>query len=132
MVLLFTLWQVGELGFLYLIPSELAVRRIYFRLEKASAGLLPDLPDGHTPHQLGAALAHKFRGIINRILKSLFLGGNNEIEQIVSLYVTQVFSGHPPTKSQVRNGIRAWARLRWRLWIANRWAHQLIGRSLDP
>ena len=121
LVLLITLWQVGEIGFLYLIPSQRAVDRMYSHLEKASAHLLPDLPDGHTPYQFGTALTRKLKSVKNWILKRVFSPVEAEIERVVALYVAQVFSGHPPSKAQIRAGIRTWARLRWRLWIALRW-----------
>ncbi|MGD8402561.1 MAG: transglutaminase domain-containing protein [Anaerolineales bacterium] len=121
-VLLFILWQMGEVGFLYLIPSRRAVARIYSRMKKTSVHLLTDLPDGHTPHQLGAALAHKlqFEDGQNQIIKGMLSKAEAEINQVVSIYESQVFSEHQPTSSQVSQGILAWSRLRWRLWIVNR------------
>jgi hypothetical protein len=110
LILLFGLWQVGEIWFLGLLPARRAISRMYSRMEVASSRLLSGLPNGHTPHQLQAALTHQLRPKMDR-----------DIEQIVTLYVAQAFREHPPTKSQTRKGIRAWARLRWRLWIANRW-----------
>ena len=123
LLLLLSLWQVGELWFLRLIPAQQAVSRMYFRMEKASTQLLPDLPDGHTPHQLQRALSYKFAQSNHRWLKMLLSPVESEIEGLVALYVTQVFSQHPPGPSRVRAGIRAWTRLRWRLWIANRLIH---------
>ena len=127
--LLFILWQVGEVGILYLIPSRWAISRIYSRMEKSSVHLLPDLPDGHTPHQLKAALAHRLRNVQNKIIRTMISKAENEIERVVSLYEIQVFSEHPPTRSQVSQGMLAWARLRWRLWIVNRMARYLAARS---
>jgi transglutaminase-like putative cysteine protease len=121
LVLLLALWQAGELGFLYLIPSKKAVSRMYARMEKASARLLPDLPDGHTPYQLQLALTEKLKGGQNHPLKAVFSAAESEIERVVTLHVAQVFSQHPPTRPQISQGIRAWLRLRWRLWVAKRW-----------
>lgn len=120
-MLVFILWQVGEIGFLHLLPAPKAISLIYSRLEKSSARLLPDLPGGHTPHQLGVALIPKLMGTQNRLLGRLFSAVDSEIEDVVALHVAQVFSKHPPPKPQVSQGIRAWTRLRWRLWIAIRW-----------
>jgi hypothetical protein len=118
---LFGLWQVGELGFLHLVPARWAISRMYARMEKASVRLLPDLPDGHTPHQLQDALTRKLTDSGHRAPKALFLPAANEIEGVIALHVAQVFSQHLPARAQVSQGIRAWMRLRWRLWIANRW-----------
>jgi hypothetical protein len=127
-VLLFILWQVGEMGILHLFPAQVTISQIYSRLEKVSTGLLPDLYDGHTPHQLGVALIHKLKSGQNQLLKRMLSKADKEIEHVVALYETQVFSGHSPTKSQVSRGIRAWMRLRWRLWIAKGWRRYSTGR----
>jgi hypothetical protein len=120
-ILLLTLWQAGELSYLHLISSRKAISRMYARLEMVSVYLLPNLPDGHTPYQLGMALKRKLKSTNNRITKSIFSKADDEIEQVIFLFVAQIFSGHPPSKAQTRTGIRAWMRLRWRLWIAKRW-----------
>jgi transglutaminase-like putative cysteine protease/uncharacterized membrane protein YidH (DUF202 family) len=119
--LVWSLWQAIEIGILYLLPAPRAIARIYSRLEKSSARLLPDLPGGHTPYQLQLALNYRLQRTRNRLLGRLFSALDMEVENLVALYVAQVFSAHPPLKSQVSQGIRAWARLRWRLWIAVRW-----------
>ena len=120
-ILIFLLWQVGEIWFLHLLPSQKAISRVYSRMERASARLLPDLPDGHTPHQLATALTLRMKSRGPRFLERLFSAADSEIERVIALYVTQIFSAHLPTKSQTRKGIQAWARLRWRLWAANKW-----------
>jgi hypothetical protein len=66
-------------------------------------------------------LTYQLREAKSSLLKLQIPKMDRDIEQIVTLYVAQAFREHPPTKSQTRKGIRAWARLRWRLWIANRW-----------
>jgi transglutaminase-like putative cysteine protease len=121
LILLLALWQAGELGFLHLIPSKMAISRMYARMEKVSARLLPDLPDGHTPYQLQTALIHKLKGGQGHPLKAVFSAAESEIERVVALHVAQVFSQYPPTRPQISQGIRAWLRLRWRLWVAKRW-----------
>jgi len=121
MILLFSLWQAGEFGFLHLIPSKMAILRMYALMVKASARLLPDLPDGNTPYQLQLALIDKLKGGQNPLIKTVFSAGVGEIERMVALYVAQVFSQNPPAKSQVGQGIKAWLRLRWRLWVAKIW-----------
>ncbi len=118
LIVLFFLWQMGEMWFLYLIPAPQAIAQIYSRLEKVSTRVLPDLPAGHTPCQLQTALAHRLRGIKGRLLKDVFSKADLAIERIVALYVAQAFSGHPPSRSQVNRGIRTWIHLRWRLWLA--------------
>lgn len=118
LILLFTLWQAGELWFLRLLPARQAISRMYSRLEKASPRLLPGLPAGHTPHQLQHVLTRRLKNARQRLLKTLLSPAEGEIESVVALHVAQVFSQRPPGRAQVRAGIRAWARLRWRLWIA--------------
>ncbi len=120
-VLLFGLWQWGEIGFLHLIPAPRAVARMYSRMQNFAAGLLPDLPGGHTPHMLAGALVTSCRRARPRLLQRLLSPADREIAQIVSLQVAQAFSPRPPGQERVNQGIRAWTRLRWRLWIARRW-----------
>jgi hypothetical protein len=120
-VSLFSLWQVGEMGYLYLLPSHKAISRMYARMERSSARLLPNLTDGHTPHQFGDALKQVLRSAKNSMLKQVFSPVEAEIDDMVTLYEKQIFSAHSPTKLQTNKGIRAWMRLRWRLWLANRW-----------
>ena len=129
LILLFTLWQVGEISFLYLIPTYRAIPYMYSHIERASINLLPDLPNGHTPYELGTALTRKLKPYKNHALATMLFPASREIEQIVFLYVSQVFSEHPPAKPQVRASIRAWFRLRWRLWITNRWDRYLARQS---
>jgi transglutaminase-like putative cysteine protease len=129
LIALFFVWQMGEIGFLHLIPSQRAISWMYSRLELASSRLLTDLPGGHTPHQLQTALIQKFKGAKGRLPGALFSAADAEIEKLVNLYVAQAFSPHLPERSQIKRGITSWTRLRWRLWIANGWIQYLAGSS---
>ena len=120
-VLLFFLRQAGQIWSLRLLPARQAVSRMYHLVEKASTRLLPDLPGGHTPGQLQRALTRQLARADRRWLDRLLSPAEGEMERVVSLHVAQVFSQHPPGPSRVRAGIRAWARLRWRLWLAMWW-----------
>lgn len=119
--LLFALWQMGEMWYLQLLPSHKAIQNIYSRLEKVANRLLPNLSNGHTPHQLQTALTDVLKNPKKRILKALLFAAGTEVEEVVNLYSNQVFSNHPPTKIQVSRGIHASIRLCWRLWIATTW-----------
>jgi len=70
----------------------MAILRMYALMVKASARLLPDLPDGNTPYQLQLALIDKLKGGQNPPIKTVFSAGVGEIERMVALYVAQVFS----------------------------------------
>jgi transglutaminase-like putative cysteine protease len=113
LLVLVALWQAGEIGYLHLLPASHAIPRLYARLEKAASFLLSDLPCGHTPAQLGTALTQALKSPHER-----WSAAEGEIEQVVDLYVAQIFSPNTPERSQVRRGILAWSRLRWRLWLA--------------
>lgn len=110
----FVIWQTGEIWFLHFTPRQKAIYALYTRLEKSAAPLLPDLPYGHTPHGLQIALLKQIEQVIHPKIRPTA----REIEQVVSLYEAQVFSQHAPEREQVHAGIKAWARLRWKLWIA--------------
>jgi transglutaminase-like putative cysteine protease len=114
---LFTIWQAGEIWFLYLLPTQRTIRSLYARLEKNSARLLPGLIRGHTPHELKAALVHGLEKMEKRWFRPAPNAFSREVEQIVSLFETQIYSQKAPERLQVRAGIKAWARLRWQLRI---------------
>ena len=123
-VLSVALWQATETFYLHLLPTHKAVQCMYQKMEKLSARLLPGLPVGHTPHQLHTALTATLTKAEVRVLELVLSRADIEIESLVKTYMAQVFSAHPPARPQVSKGIRAWARLRWRLWIAI-WWHRL-------
>jgi transglutaminase-like putative cysteine protease len=112
------LWPAGELWALYWLPSEAVVLRLYDRLEKLSARLVPGLPANHTPRELQAALLDGLQTNGNRLVRALSRSISGEIEQVAGLYEIQVYSRHTSSRSQVNHGIQAWAGLRWKLWIA--------------
>jgi len=118
MILLILVWQLLEMGVLYLTAPQKAVILIYSRMKRGSLRLLPDLHPGYTPHQFQFALFERFRDEKVSLKRRLLLGMETDIERIVSLFVSQVFSQHPPTKKQVNRGVRSWIRVRWRLWVA--------------
>jgi transglutaminase-like putative cysteine protease len=124
---LFLALQLGELVYLNLLPAPIAIQRIYSRIERSSAHLLPGLPGGHTPYQLQDKLILKFQGVSGRLLKLILSAGTSEIERIVLLYVIQHFSQHSPSRSQISQAIRSWMRLRWRLWVVTGWSWRLTG-----
>lgn len=117
LVFLLLLWQMGERAFLQLLPSQQAISMIFSRVGKLSTRLVSDLPNGHTPHQLQNALIDRLKEADNRLARILLAQVEDGIRHVIQLYVAQVFSQHSPTKKHVRVGIRAWFRIRWRLWI---------------
>jgi transglutaminase-like putative cysteine protease len=114
---LFALWQAGEIWILHLVPAPTAINSLYTRLEKNSTRLLPGLVPGHTPHELEEAVLHR----LENMKKIWFRPGigtfSREVGQIVSLFEKQNYSRKAPGRPQVRNGIKAWARLRWAFWM---------------
>ena len=115
---LLTLWQAGEIWLLHLVPSSIAIRQLFTRLEKASLPLLPGLPRGHTPYELQAALVDRLARVKKGLIRVALEPAPGEIRQMVALYVLQTFSQYPPSRSQICRGIRSWSRLRWMLRIA--------------
>jgi len=117
-ILLLVLWQLLEVGRLYLLSPRKAVVLIYSRMGKVAMRMLPGLHPGYTPHQFQLALFARFREEKISLKRSLLLRVEPDVEHIISLFVAQVFSQHSPTRKQVNGGIRSWARVRWRLWVA--------------
>ncbi len=123
LIIVLVLWLVAQNIYLRLIPASLAIERIYTNFENAATHLLPNLLAGHTPLELQTALTQKTREAHN----ILFMEMHIAIEKLVTLYSMQTFSQHPPSEEQVRSGIKIWARLRWRLWVAR--AMSMIGHK---
>jgi transglutaminase-like putative cysteine protease len=119
--LLIILWQWMEIGMLYLLSPQQALVLMYSRMKKSSMRLLPDLPTGHTPYQFKSAMFAGFQKVRFSLLRNLLSRAETDIEQIINLFVTQEFSQRTPTRKQVNSGIRAWIRVRWRLWITAIW-----------
>lgn len=120
LAILITIWQAGEMTYLYSISSSRAVHTMYTRLQKHATNLLPHTPSGYTPHELQQALADTMEEQTSHYLFGPILKpASMEIKQIASLFETLVFSQHPPARQQVLNGIKAWRRLRWRLQLTN-------------
>jgi len=117
---LLTLWQAGEIWLLHLVPSSIAIRQLYTRLEKASLPLLPGLPCGYAPYELQAALVDRLARVKKGLIRVVLEPAPREIRQMVTLYVVQTFSQYPPSRSQIRRGIKSWSRLRWMLRIAGK------------
>ena len=115
---LVAVWQAGEIWILYFAPDAGAIQRLYARLEGKSLRLLPNLLHGHTPHALQVALVDRLARQKGHRFNALLRPAPREIARIVGLYTTQVFSQVQPGRPQVIQGIKAWARLRWRLRIA--------------
>jgi hypothetical protein len=115
------LWQVMEMGRLYFVSPQKAIILIYSRLKEASLRLLPNLHTGYTPYQFQVVLFDRIRNEDKSLIRRALLQAETDIEQIIILFVAQVFSQHPPTRKQVNSGIRSWIRVRWRLWIAAIW-----------
>jgi len=116
-LILLMVWQAGEIWRLYSLPSDLAVSRIYRQLEKISMRLLPDLLETYTPRELQAALSNRLMADKTFPSRVIVKSALAQVRQLVGLYEIQVYSRHPSSRLQIRNGIRTWAGLRWKLRI---------------
>lgn len=119
--LLMILWQLMEIGMLYLVSPQKAILLIYSRLKKGSLRLLPNLQTGYTPYQFQFALFDRIQNEKKSLIRIALLQAETDIEKIITLFVEQVFSRYPLTRKQVNSGIRSWMRVRWRLRIAAIW-----------
>ena len=116
-IMVMLLWQAGEIWTLYLLPSEVVVWHLYDGLERISTRLIRNVLATYTPRELQAALLEELK--TNRIswMQAMLKSAQDEIEQLVMLYELQTYSRHSSSRLQVRNGIRTWASLRWKLRI---------------
>jgi len=121
---LITIWQTGNNLYLGILPTPVAIQKIYTHLEKYAERLLPELSRGHTPLALQVSLSEKLANTKSNSLTRLVLKtAPNEIEQLSKLYMAQAYTQHPPSRPQVQSGIQAWSWLLWKLRLARlfRW-----------
>lgn len=112
------LWQTANGIYLQTLPPPIAINRIYKRLEKISIRLLPGISRGHTPSGIQTALSNKLMEVKSNTLTRFVLRKvPSDIENLTTFYISQTYTQHPPSKLQVRSGIKAWFRLRWKLQV---------------
>jgi len=129
---LMVIWQTGSNLYLYMLPSPVTVQKIYIHLEKNALQLLPWLSRGHTPLGLQVSLSKKMaEANTNALARTVLKSAPIEIEKLANLYMEQTYTLHPPSRLQVRSGIKIWSRLIWKLRIVRifKWIKKESNRS---
>ncbi len=109
------------------------ISSLYRRMRRQGSRLTDPFPPGTTPREFAAALWHRLlvfsqqpfilssppSALHNRLIRERILTpAEPEIESITDLYNQAAYSQHPASYKQIDQAIRAWSRLRWRLWFA--------------
>lgn len=96
-----------------------AVRAIYRQLRRRGAGLeIPPQP-GQTPHEFSAEMAGRLKSIGQITgLGTTLEAGISDLGQLTDVYVAAAYGPNPPQAQDKEKALRAWDRLRWRLWLA--------------
>ncbi len=112
------LWFTAEIWWLAALARlnpPRAARLLYNRLKKRTRRLLPGLEIGLTPGEMQCKLSERFKKSKTRLPAGWMAHALDEVDAVVTVYVAQTFSNHPPDSLAVKRAVAAWARLRWRL-----------------
>ena len=116
--------QIAEFWLLTKIPAVRAMPLIYrglYRLGRNVAGPAPATigSAGETASEFAALLRARLQGLSQqRLLRKSFAAAPGELNLLTRLYLRAIYSPHPPKKAEMRQALRAWQALRWRLLLA--------------
>jgi len=74
---------------------------------------------GDTPAEYGVRLVRRIERLAEKShLKKIFSLARLEIERLVNLYNSVLYSPHPVRREDGESALAAWQKLRWRLWLS--------------
>ncbi|MCB0194371.1 MAG: DUF4129 domain-containing protein [Anaerolineae bacterium] len=105
-------WWLGRLA-----PS-LAITVLFDRLQRQGQRLAIAHQPGDTPFEFAAALEQTITGVAKSTRwEPVLSNAAAEVAWLTQLYVRTLYSTHPPQRSDQRQAIALWQRLRRRLWV---------------
>lgn len=73
-----------------------------------------------TAHSYSSDLVQRLSALeVSPRLQNWIAPSRNEIKRLTELFSRSLFAPLPPTRAEAHNAIKIWARLRWRLALAN-------------
>ncbi|MCB0211351.1 MAG: DUF4129 domain-containing protein, partial [Anaerolineae bacterium] len=105
-------WWLGRLA------PTLAITVLFERLQRQSQRLAVAHQPGDTPFEFASALEQTLTGLAQSTRWQAILdNATAEVAWLTQLYVRTLYSAHPPERSDQRQAIALWQRLRRRLWL---------------
>ncbi len=118
-VLLLSWIAWDSLHLTYLDPSR-AIQLLYARLRRLARPLSGSISIDQTAHQYASSLRARLSALANPPrLRNWISPSDDEIHRLTELYARSLFAPSPLTRADVAGAARTWARLRWRLVLAN-------------
>jgi hypothetical protein len=119
LVMLIAVLQLGEHWLLTRISTTRAIQWIYRGIYRLGRNPTSPPPAGETANEFACALKARLKRLSQQsYLGQPFLPAPDELDLLTQLYLRVMYSTHTPQKSELRQALRAWRGLRWRLMLA--------------
>jgi transglutaminase-like putative cysteine protease len=100
-------------------PSQ-TIRLLYERLRRLARPVTGPASRNQTAHSYASTLIERLSVIkTSTPLHNWITPSRNEITQLTELFSHSLFAPHSPTRTEAKEAIKTWSRLRWRLLLAN-------------
>ena len=117
-------WLLVDLWRLERLPPAAAVTALYRRLVRYGAWLGVLSQPGDTPHEFAATVTVRLRHLAeNRRWGRFLISAVDEVCLLADLCTRALYSRHEPKAREQVQAIRAWSRLRRRVWMARLMPH---------
>ncbi len=114
------LWIGFDLFRLHRSAPLRTLQLLYERLRRLARPVIGYSLKSQTAHAYSLALMERLSALkVSPRTQNLLVPAYDEIRQITELFLRSLFSPLPPTHMEVKDAIKSWSRLRWRLILAN-------------
>ena len=119
--LIFLSWYITESWRIRREQPGRVIVSLFRRLYRYGKRLGAQAWRGDTPSEYGTRLGSRVEYLAQKSrLKKFFSQASLEIEHLVNLYNSVLYSQHPVTREDGQSALDAWQKLRWRLWLSRR------------
>lgn len=122
-------WRLRSLS-----PSAAGVA-LYRRVLRQGRRLKVPTRAGDTPHEFASSFVERIAALAEgRRWSQAIIAAIRHVHWLTGFYVQTVYSPHAPDTAARTQAIRAWHRLRWRLWLGRFWqlSHGRRARAAPP
>jgi transglutaminase-like putative cysteine protease len=122
-------WLTAEGWWLRRLGPAPAVAAVYGRLRRHGRRLAVPMQAGDTPYEFATA----FAGWVAHLPQKgrwgkMWLLASQEARHLTDLYVRVSYASRLPDVAEQARAVKAWQRLRWRLWVAWMWQRRRLRR----
>ena len=117
--LLYLIWTLSDAWRLRRMPAIAASTALYRRLYRQGVRLEIPRQPGDTPYELNISLNDHIKALSTRPRwREQVQLARQETQLLVDLYARAIYGQLPPDRGSLRQAVRAWMKLRRRLWLA--------------